>query len=397
MTDDAIGHIAVRVMRDNLLSAVVDAARAASPRSSLPILSNVLLKASADGLVVTATDLEIAISARAGGIVLTEGEVTVNAKALVAWLKGAPKGELVEFEHIRPADGDGSLVLKCGGNTTTMPVISADEFPIGIIPLFVDGVTDERAVRIMSDSLGEALDATAPLTLKDETRPILTGVLARPDGHRVTFAASDNYRIATVDVEMVDTFNPDESPLGGYVILGRGLAILAKMLPRRKAPEAVSVLFPETQKPVTFSWSSRAVLIRIIDGIFPNYQQVIPVRPDCDQTAAVERDALIAALKPAVDVAKNGNNTILIAARDNRITLSSNDGNGQTYEGAVAAETKGDWLWAGNGGYLLDLATSPSEILDLAFLGALSPLLVRGTEGAWTQVIMPVRSPMTDR
>src|SRR6476659_8894360 len=208
-------------MQENLARGLSVVSRAVSNRSTLPVLANVLLKTEDAGLKLTATNLEIGITYWVPGKIETDGATTVPAKLLTDLVNSLPSGDKVDLT-LQAGD---VLHLQSGRFETHIKGIDADEFP-------AIGAAGERpTTRVAQNVLRRALAETAFAAASAEARPILTGVLARFEGDRLTLAAADNYRIA---VRTVDILDPVESV--SVVIPARALAELGRILSDTEDP-----------------------------------------------------------------------------------------------------------------------------------------------------------------
>ena len=174
------------VICENLARGLSVVGHAVSGRSTLPVLANVLLRTEDAGLKLTATNLEIGITYWVPGRIETDGAITVPARLFAEIISGLPSQERVDLE-LRNGD---RLFIRAGHFETTLRGIDADEFPA--IPAAGERPTTRISQRILRRALSEVTFAAA----SDEARPILTGVLTRFEGDRLTLAAADNYRHA---------------------------------------------------------------------------------------------------------------------------------------------------------------------------------------------------------
>ena len=191
------------VMQENLARGLSVVSRAVSSRSTLPVLANVLLRTEDAGLKLTATNLEIGITYWVPGKIETDGATTVPARLLTDLVSSLPGSEKVDLE----LQGTDTLHLRSGRFATHVKGIDADEFPT------IQTAGERPTTRISQKVLKKALEETIFAAASDEARPILTGVLARFEGSRLTLAAADNYRIA---VRTIDILDPVEAVVGRH-------------------------------------------------------------------------------------------------------------------------------------------------------------------------------------
>ena len=279
------------VMQENLARGLSIVSRAVSSRSTLPVLANVLLKTEDAGLKLTATNLEIGITYWVPGKVDEDGATTVPARLLTDLVNSLPAGDKVELEVTA---GD-TLHVKAGRFQTHIKGISDEEFPA------IQTAGDRPTTRIAQNVLRRALAETAFAAASDEARPILTGVLARFEGDQLTLAAADNYRIAVKTVPILDPV-----PETSVVIPARALNELARVL--ADVDDPVEVVLAGARNQVLFHLDGIDLVSRLIDGQFPNYQQVMP---QAHATRAVlDREELLRAVRPAALIAHESANIV---------------------------------------------------------------------------------------
>ena len=366
------------VMQENLARGLSVVSRAVSSRSTLPVLANVLLKTEDAGLKLTATNLEIGITYWVPGKIDEDGATTVPAKLLTDLVNSLPPGDKVELEVTA---GD-TLHVKAGRFQTHIKGIDAEEFPA------IQTAGERPTTRIAQNVLRRALAETAFAAASDEARPILTGVLARFEGDQLTLAAADNYRIAVKTVPILDAV-----PETSVVIPARALNELARVL--ADVDDPVEVVLAAGRNQVLFHLDGIDLVSRLIDGQFPNYQQVMP---QAHATRAVlDREELLRAVRPAALIAHESANIVKLQIGgdgDGGITVSANAEVGD-HVGQVEAAVEGDETTiAFNARYLADVLTNvAAEQFALELNGPLSPGVFKPIgDDQYVHVVMPVRT-----
>jgi DNA polymerase-3 subunit beta len=364
-------------MQENLARGLSVVTRAVSSRSTLPVLANVLLKTEDAGLKLTATNLEIGITYWVPGKIDEDGATTVPAKLLTDLVNSLPPGDKVELEVTA---GD-TLHVKAGRFQTHIKGIDAEEFPA------IQTAGERPTTRIAQNVLRRALAETAFAAASDEARPILTGVLARFEGDQLTLAAADNYRIAVKTVPILDPV-----PETSVVIPARALNELSRIL--ADVDDPVEVVLAAGRNQVLFHLDGIDLVSRLIDGQFPNYQQVMP---QAHATRAVlDREELLRAVRPAALIAHESANIVKlqIGGDDGGITVSANAEVGD-HVGQVEAAVEGDGTTiAFNARYLADVLTNvAAEQFALELNGPLSPGVFKPIgDDQYVHVVMPVRT-----
>jgi len=370
--------VKLSVMQENLARGLSVVSRAVSTRSTLPVLANVLLRTEDAGLKLTATNLEIGITSWVPGRIDTDGALTVPARLITDVVSGLPAGERVDLE----VDGT-TLLIRAGRYQTHLRGIDAEEFPV--IPAAGDRPTTRVSQRLLRRALSEVAFAAA----SDEARPILTGVLTKLVGDRLTLAAADNYRIAVKSLPILD---PVEDTT--LVVPARSYQELMRILGDTDDP--VDIMLASSKSQVLFHVEGTELVSRLIDGQFPNYQQVLPTSHA--SRAVVDRDELLKAVRLSALIASSAANVIRLRMGENGaggITIAANADVGDA-EGEVEAALEGDPVTiAFNARYLMEaLQNVDGDQLALEFSGPLSPGVLKPTEDPdYVHVIMPVRTP----
>jgi len=369
--------VKLSVMQENLARGLSVVSRAVSSRSTLPVLANVLLRTEDAGLKLTATNLEIGITYWVPGKIETDGAITVPARLLTDLVGSLPGSEKVDLE----LQGLDTLHLRCGRFATHVKGIDADEFPT------IQTAGERPTTRISQKSLKRALDETVFAAASDEARPILTGVMARFEGSRLTLAAADNYRIA---VRTIDILDPVEA--APVVIPARALNELSRILADTDDP--VELVLATARNQVLFHLDGIDLVSRLIDGQFPNYQQVLPASHAT--RAELDREELLRAVRPAALIASSSANIVKlqVGGEGSGITVTATADVGD-YTGDVEATVEGDATTiAFNARYLNDvLGNVNADRFSLELNGPLSPGVFRPVgDDAYVHVVMPVRT-----
>ncbi|HVA85817.1 MAG TPA: DNA polymerase III subunit beta [Candidatus Saccharimonadales bacterium] len=366
------------VMQENLARGLQVVSRAVSTRNTLPVLANVLLKTEDAGLKLTATNLEIGITHWVPGKIDTDGAITVPARLLNDIVSSLPPSERVDLE----LQGSTTLRIRCGRFESHLKGIDADDFPA--IPTAGERPTTRVSQKVLRQALGETAFAAA----SDEARPILTGVLARFEGDRLTLAAADNYRIAVKTIPLLD---PVEDT--SLVIPARSLNELSRVL--ADVDDPVEIVLSAARNQILFHLDGIDLVSRLIDGAFPNYQTVLP--QSHSTRAILDREDLLKAVRLAALIASSSANIVKLLVGvegDPGVTVTANAEIGDN-EGRVEARVEGDGTTiAFNARYLVDvLQNVDTEQFALELNGPLSPGVFRPVgDDQYVHVVMPVRT-----
>src|SRR4051794_26499876 len=245
--------------RDALFAQLQTVTRAASTRSAIQALSGVQILAKDGSIELRATDMEIGLRVPLEGEVVREGAAVLPARLLVDVVRALP-GEGVSLE-LRPAEQD--VELRGGNATFHIRTLRLEDFPP-----FPEAEEGSR-VSVPAKAFVETIGKVARSASRDETRPVLTGILVSATGDEVRMVATDSYRLAVKETKL-------EAPLDGTVeanVPARALQELTRIVGAAEADDlAVSVRTNQ----VVFEVGGTVLSSRLIDGQFPNYPQPLP-------------------------------------------------------------------------------------------------------------------------
>ena len=259
----------VSCLQENLAKGLSIVGRAVATRSTLPVLSNILLATDQGRLKLSATNLEIGITCWIGAKVEEDGATTVPARTFVDLVSALP-AERVDMQLIVRTQ---TLNLKCGRFENNVRGIDATDFPL------IPGADDAKAIRIDSETLRMMINQVVFAAATDESRPILTGVLAKFEndssgaGH-VLFAASDGFRLSVRTAPLIE---PVTAPTS-VIIPARALAELSRISSDQEGPVTITITPSKSQ--VLFHLDHIDLVSQLIDGNFPDYTQIIPKKKE---------------------------------------------------------------------------------------------------------------------
>ena len=312
------------------------------------------------------------------GKVEVGGATTTPARLLTDIVAGLPANERVDLE----LQAQETLYIKAGRFETRIKGIDAEEFPA--IPTASETPTTRIAQNVLRKALAQVTFAAAT----DEARPILTGVLARFEGTQLTLAAADNYRVAVNTIAILD---PVEET--SIVIPARSLDALARVLSDTDDP--VNLVLAPSRNQVLFHLEGLDLVSRLIDGQFPNYQQVLP--KSHATTARVDRDELLKAVRQAGFIALSSANIVKLhigKEAETGLMVSAAADIGDNHS-EVEAQVEGDGTTISfNAKYLVDVLSNVSaDQFSIELNGPLSPVVFRPIDdGQYVHIVMPVRT-----
>jgi DNA polymerase-3 subunit beta len=250
----------VSVLQENLAQGLNIVSRAVSPRSTLPVLSNVLVATDEGRLRLSATNLELGITCWIGAKIEEEGSTTVPARTFTE-LVGTLSGQQVEMSlSVRTQ----TLNVQSGSSNTDLKCIDSQEFPPMPSPESDDGI------KIKVTQLKEMIHQVAFAASTDEARPILTGVLVTIEGGHLTMAAADGFRLSVRKTELAST--TARSVVA--VVPARALSELARIA--SDGDQEVEMILPPGRGQVVFQMKDIQLVSQLIEGTFPDYEQIIP-------------------------------------------------------------------------------------------------------------------------
>ena len=287
----------------DLFNALSITNKAVDVNNTLPVLNNVLLKAEGKRLYFTATNLEIAITYWIETDIKNEGEVTIPSKLLTNYIS------YLKDEKVDMSAEEGDVVVKTEDSTTKIKGIPATEFPP------IPTVEKEGGITLKAKELKEAIRQTVFAAAFNSTRPILSGVYFAVVKDKLKMVATDSYRLAEKTLTVSKASGDIKCIIPAKTIIEVGY-----ILDAMKDDESVDIVISKNQ--VLFTIGAVKMISRLIEGQFPNYEQIIP--KSSKTKMSLDIGALTLVLKRINIFAKENNNKIIIRTKDGQ----SNDNNG---------------------------------------------------------------------
>lgn len=354
----------------NLVRSVGFVSHVAGRGGTLPILSNVLVRAEAGSLTLSATNLELAVQATIRGKVDREGAATVNARVLAEYVGLLPTDSTVTME----ATVD-SVSVGAESTETTLQALPATDYPV------IPAVAGEEAATVDGEALRRGLSQVLFAVSTDETRPEINGVLVSITGEGVVLASTDSYRLAESVVPLVG-----RARLGDHVVPWRTLQEVVRCV----GSNPVAIRFSDSQ--VSFVGEDVTIISRLIEGQYPSYQPIIPTTYVARCT--VESAVLTRLVKQASLFCKVGVNDVRMAVEGGKVTVSASNAAVGEHHGSAEVTTEGKPCGAlFNYRYLLEgvAAIGASEV-TLSLTGELTPALMQAAgPSAYRYVVMPIQ------
>jgi DNA polymerase-3 subunit beta len=372
----------VTILQENLARGLGIVSRAVSPRSTLPVLANVMVATDEGRLRLSATNLEMGITCWIAARIEEEGSTTVPARTLADLVNTLP-GEQVALSLDSSTQ---TLNVRSGTSTNDIKGIDAQEFPPMPVP-DMDG-----AVQLNVVDFKEMIHQVAFAASTDEARPVLMGVLVIVEGDQITMAAADGFRLSVRNA----TLSSPAAQTVNIIVPARALSELARIA--TDGDESIAMVVPKGRGQVVFRLKDAELVSQLIDGTFPDYQQIIP--RSYKSRTLVSTASLLKACKQAEIFAREGSNVARLdikaaqsemeASEVEISAISEETGKNETI--VEATVDGGSVLIAFNVKYLreaLEVIKSPNVALETSAANA--PGVVKPVgEDDFLHVIMPM-------
>jgi DNA polymerase III subunit beta len=359
--------------KEELAEKLQVAGRGVSTRASVQILAGILLRAAGGQLYLSATDMEISLRVSLDAQVEDDGSVVVPGRLLVDIVRLLPAGE-VTISHRAE---EGVVELVCGTASYRLHTYAAEDFPR------LPEVDDSTAFTVDKGAFVDTIARVSRSASRDESRPVLTGVLMRFEGDKLVMAATDSYRLSVKETALPEGPGREVEA----IVPARALAELARIA-QGGEPGSLQVGVQENQ--VVFGVGNVWLTARRIDGQFPNYKQLLPETFEAEVTMPREE---------FLDVVRR---TSVLAQRKSPLRLRFEDGeltvSAQTQDVGEARESlpisySGETIEIGfNAEFLRDgLESVSDDSVRVKLISPLRPGLIHGESDDFLYLIMPIR------
>ena len=375
----------VVIQQNQLAHGVSVVARVVTPRSTLPVLSNILIKTDGDRLRLSATNLELGISAWIDAQVENEGGLTVPARTFADLVSNLSNQDVILTVDNRTQ----SLNVKCGTLNTDIKGISADEFPPMPSPDL------DTAIPLNVGNFKEMISQVVFAASTEDSRPNLTGVHMSFDDEILEMAATDGYRISISRATMADMGKQKLEAL----VPARALSELSRVAVN--GDETLKMTFPPGRGQVIFHLKDVELVSQLIEGNFPNYNAIIP--PSFKTRTVLSTADMLKACKQTEIIAREGNYIARLDIQPSegeigtaQLDISANSEQTGSSEVIVDASVEGvPLLISFNIRYLrevLEVIKTPNVILETN--AANTPGLLRPVDDdSFKHIIMPMNIP----
>ncbi len=362
------------VSRETFLSQLSVVARGVSTRSAIQTLAGVLISLEGGEAELQATDTDLGIRARLDAEIGEEGSVVVPGRLLLDVVRSLPK-DSISFEY-RSAQQD--LEVISGSASFHLRTLPREDFPKLPSP------DSDAGMAVPSAAFIETVGRVARSASRDETRPHLTGVLVTAGGEDLRMVATDSYRLSVKETKL-------EQPLDGTLeanVPARTLQELSRIAGANGA-ETIGVTALENQ--VVFVAGDVVLSSRLVEGRFPNYQQLLPT--EYEHELRVERDELLEVVR-RISLLAQKNAPLRLSFSDGTLEVSAQTPDVGEAREALPVPFKGEPLEIGfNAEFFRDgLESAETEELLLKLISPLRPGLIQsGDDGGFIYLVMPIR------
>ncbi|MEI6390591.1 MAG: DNA polymerase III subunit beta [Verrucomicrobiota bacterium] len=363
------------ISKEQIINGLQAVQNVVSTRTTLPILSNVLLRAEGDRLELTATDLDVTVACGVEAKITRPGATTVPVKKLFGIVR-----ELTNLDIDIEVDEKNNCTVRSGPSFYKINGLSADEFPP--LPKF----KEEKKVVLRQETLKSMMKKTSFAISTDESRYVLNGIFLSLKDHKMTMVATDGRRLALVDEEI----DVSEASQGEFIVPAKAVNELNRLLQDKGE---VEIQYAENQASFTLKdekGSSILIISKLIEGNYPNYRQVIPA--ETKERVALVREEFLHALRRAEIMTSEKSNSVKLSFGKNKLEITANSPEVGEAKETLAINYKGpDIAIAFNPKYIIDpLNALVNDEIFIELIDELSPGVVK-INGPFLYVVMPMR------
>ena len=363
------------IAKEQIIQGLQAVQNVVSTRTTLPILSNVLLRAENDRIEFTATDLDVTVSCAVEAKVKKPGASTVPVKKLFGIVRELSNAE-IEME----VDDKHMCVIRSGPSFYKINGLSADEFPP--LPKF----KEDKKITLPQEKVKGMMKKTSFAISTDESRYVLNGIYFSLKDHKLTMVATDGRRLALVDEE-VDVSDQSQ---GEFIVPAKAVNELNRLLQDKGE---VELRYAENQASFTLKDEKNPgvlIITKLIEGNYPNYRQVIPA--ETKERIPLGREEFMHALRRAEIMTSEKSNSVKLNFGKNKLEITVNSPEVGEAKESLAVNYKGkEMAIAFNPKYMIDPLTALAEDeVFLELIDELSPGVLK-INGPFLYVVMPMR------
>jgi len=363
------------ISKEQIMNGLQAVQNVVSNRTTLPILSNVLLRAEGDKLELTATDLDVTIACSVEAKVKKPGASTVPVKKLFGIVRELGNGE-IDLE----VDDKNVCSIRSGASFYKINGLSADEFPP--MPKF----KEDKKVELPQEKVRGMMKKTSFAISTDESRYVLNGIFISLKDHKMTMVATDGRRLAMVDEEV----DVSEKSQGEFIAPAKAVNELNRLLQDKGN---VEIRYTDNQASFTLKDEKNGsvlIVTKLIEGNYPNYRQVIPT--EVKERISLVREEFLHALKRAEIMTSDKSNSVKLTFGKNNLAITANSPEVGEARESIAINYKGkEMAIAFNPKYMIDpLNALANDEVFIELIDELSPGVLK-INGPFLYVVMPMR------
>lgn len=370
-----------RIEKDVFLKGLQRVQGIVEKRNTMPILSNVLLNATGEKLEITATDLEVGMKSIYPATVAKEGKITVSAKKLFEIIRELPDSEIT----FSTRENDW-VDIKCGKASFNIIALSPEEFP------YFPVVNEDRFIRVEGEMLKKMVEKTSFAICHDETKYNLNGIFVKGQEENgvpvLKMAATDGHRLALMENSIKGAVQLCPELEKGVIFPKKGIYEIKKMAEE----ESGELLLGFMDNSAVIKRGDMTVVMRLVDGEFPDYNRVIP--PSNDKKANIDRNLFLHSLKRMSTLSSDKSKGVKLEIQSNMMLISSSNPELGEAKEDMEIEYEGEAVAIGfNAKYIIDvLNVLDEDLVQIVFKDELSPAILTSVEpSGFLSVIMPMR------
>ena len=351
-------------------------------RHTLPILSNIILKAKDNELILSSTNLDIYCADKIKAEVSIAGEISVSAVTFFEIVKRLPSGSEVVMTM---EEGESEIILKCGRSKFNLSTLKTDDFPI------ISDNDLSTSFVLSADELIRIIDKTKFAVSNEETRYYLNGIfLHKADRNSIQFlraVATDGHRLAQYDIPLPQ----GAEEITGIIIPKKTIFELRKVLDDANGDVSISL----NENKIKFTFNDLKIISKVIDGTFPDYTKVIP--QNNNKNFKTNNNELKNAIDRVSAVAANEESkskAIKLSLENNKLNLSVESQSKGSANEIIDISYDGDKVDIGfNSKYIIDICNEvDGDEVDISLLDSVSPAIILDkTDENLFFVLMPMR------
>ncbi len=367
----------LEVLQEELSKGLATVSRFVASRPQLPVLTNILFTATDDNkLCLSATNLDIGIQYWLDAKVQKPGQITIPAKEINEFVSYLAPGKLS-----LKTKGKTKLHLLSNGGEGKFSGMEASEFPE------IPSADDKKTMAVPLEKLDQAVNLVSFAAADDNTRPVLSAINWQFGDQEYRMVTTDGYRLSLKDVKEVEISQEGKA----FLVPARSLTEIIRLTNRE---EEIKVGLTKDENQVVFMLPNLQLTSRLIEGEFPNYQEIIPDQKET--SVSVNKDEFLSAVRAASVFARESANVVKFSIKDNKLVISANAPSVGENKNEIGAQLEGEKLEiAFNYRFLIDFLQAvpvEEEVIEMEFNESLSPGVFKApTDKDWLHIIMPVR------